>query len=55
MKSLDDIFGDFTLTELEKKCPLVSRITIRRTLKALESEGKVALLGKGRGAKWVKH
>lgn len=42
------------LTELERKCPLVSRITIRRTLKALEAEGKVALQGKGRGARWVK-
>jgi Fic family protein len=55
LKALDEIMGDFTLTELEKKCPLVSRITIRRTLKTLEAEGKVALLGKGRGAKWVKH
>lgn len=54
LRALDEVIGDFTLTELEKKCPLVSRITIRRTLKALEAEGKVALLGKGRGAKWVR-
>lgn len=54
LKALEEIVGPFTLTQLEKKCPLVSRIWIRKILKNLEAEKKVSLLGKGRGAKWVK-
>jgi Fic family protein len=46
--------GDFTLQDLEKSCPLVSRDMIRRVLADLKKEVKVECLGRGPAAKWRK-
>jgi Fic family protein len=45
---------DFTLSELERRCPDVSHDMIRRVLKDLRAEGKVECLGRGPGARWRK-
>jgi len=46
--------GDFTLQDLEKACPLVSRDMIRRVLVDLKKEVQVECLGRGPAAKWRK-
>jgi len=45
--------GDtFTIADLERICPAVSRATIRRVLDTLRADGKVVCLGSGRNAQW---
>jgi hypothetical protein len=46
--------GEFTLGELERECPGVSRDIVRRVLKDLRRSGRVACLGRGPGASWTK-
>jgi len=46
--------GDFTLGDLERYCPGVSRDMIRRVLRVLQKEGKVECRGRGPGAPWRK-
>lgn len=52
--AVDGFLGKFTLSELERTCPGVSRDMVRQVLKALQKEGKVKCLGKGPGTKWEK-
>jgi hypothetical protein len=42
----------FTLAELERECPHVSRDTVRLLLKRLRRQGKVVCLGRGPAASW---
>jgi Fic family protein len=44
--------GAFTVTNLERVCPGVSRDMIRRVLKDMQQEGRVKCLGRGPGAQW---
>lgn len=44
--------GDFTLQDLEKACPLVSRDMIRRVLADLKRDTQVECLGRSPAAKW---
>ena len=44
----------FTIADLERACPTVSRATIRRVLGELRARGQVECLGKGRSAQWRK-
>ena len=46
--------GQFTLGDLERACPGVSRDMIRRVLRDLQKAGRVACLGRGPGAPWRK-
>lgn len=43
---------DFSVLDLERVCPGVSRDHIRRVLKTLRSQGQVECLGRGPGALW---
>jgi hypothetical protein len=45
---------DFTLTDLERVCPGVSRDMIRRVLRDLQKAKRVVCLGLGPGATWRK-
>ena len=48
-------FGDeFTLSDLEKACPGVSRDMVRRVLRDLQKRQVVECLGRGPGAQWQK-
>jgi len=42
----------FSISELERICPTVSRATIRRVLDKMRSEGHIECLGTGRWARW---
>ena len=44
--------GVFTLTEIKRACPGVSRDMVRRVLRDLKSAGKVECIGRGPGAQW---
>jgi len=46
--------GEFTLSDLERACPGVSRDMVRRVLRALQKAGQVVCLGRGPGATWRK-
>ena len=50
--AIDACPGDFTLAELERACPGVSRDMVRRILRDLRKAGKVVCLGRGPGAAW---
>jgi Fic family protein len=44
--------SEFTLTDLERACPGVSRDMVRRVLRNLQAAGDVKCLGRGPGALW---
>ncbi len=44
----------FSISEIAKDCPGVSRPTIRRVLERRRDEGLVEVKGKGPGARWHK-
>lgn len=46
--------GEFTLAEIERACPGVSRDMIRRVLKSMRESGLIECLGRGPGATWRK-
>ncbi len=46
--------GDFTLLDLERACPEVSRDMVRRVLRDLKAAEQVECLGRGPGARWRK-
>ena len=52
--AIDTFTGEFSLSDLERACPGVSRDMIRRVLRELQSLGKVECLGRGPGALWSK-
>lgn len=50
--AIDAFVGEFTLGELERACPGVSRDMVRRVLRQLQKKGRVACLGRGPSAHW---
>lgn len=45
---------EFTIAEVERQCPSVSREMIRNVIRNLRDEGKLLCTGMGRGAHWRK-
>ncbi|MFZ5996299.1 MAG: Fic family protein [Nitrospirota bacterium] len=54
ISAVNAFLGEFTLSDLERACPGVSRDMIRRVLRELQKENKVECLGRGPGALWKK-
>lgn len=50
--AVEGFIADFSITDLEKACPKVSRDMIRHVLGQLREAGVILPVGKGRGAKW---
>ena len=50
--AIDAFPGEFTLVQLERACPGVSRDMVRRVLRQLQKKGRVACLGRGPSAHW---
>jgi len=46
--------GNFSVADIQKKCPGVGIDMIRRVLKDMQAEGIVECIGRGRDAKWRK-
>ncbi len=51
---VDGCVGAFTLSDIERACPGVSRDIIRRVLQELQKARKVECLERGPGAAWQK-
>ncbi len=52
--TVENMIGPFSISDIERACPSVSRDTIRLVLRQLRDEAIIVPEGKGRGAKWVK-
>jgi hypothetical protein len=48
---IENLTGDFTVADLERLCPGVSRDHLRRLLKEIKAAGQVSCIGRGPGAK----
>ncbi|MFA6290269.1 MAG: Fic family protein, partial [Victivallales bacterium] len=47
-------FGEFSISDIEKECPSVSRILIKKVLLDMKNGKIIRCLGKGQSAKWEK-
>lgn len=54
MAAINRFKGQFTLSDLERASPGVSRDMLRKVLKDLQRDGRVECLGRGPGAPWKK-
>jgi Fic family protein len=52
--AVESMTGPFSITDLERACPGVSRDMVRRVLRQLKQRGEVEALGRGPGALWQK-
>ena len=52
--AVEAMTGAFTVNDLERACPGVSRDMVRRVLRRLKEAGQVQSLGRGPGALWEK-
>jgi Fic family protein len=52
--TVENMIGPFSISDIERACPSVSRDTIRLILRQLRDEAIIVSEGKGRGAKWIK-
>ena len=50
--AVEGFHGGFTLAQLERACPGVSRDMVRRVLRDFQRAGRVVCLGRGPGASW---
>lgn len=46
--------GEFTISDVEKACPVVGRDMIRTVMNKMRNDGKIENLSKGKYAKWSK-
>ena len=52
--TVENMIGPFSISDIERACPSVSRDTIRLVLRQLRDEKIIDPEGKGRGAKWIR-
>jgi Fic family protein len=50
--AVENFDSEFTLADLERACPGISRDMVRRVLRNLQAAGNVDCLGRGPGARW---
>ena len=53
-KAVARFIGPFSISELERECAGISRVMIKSVLQDMNKSGKINLIGKGRGAMWIK-
>ncbi len=51
---IQDFLADFRVSDVEERCPGISRATITKTLNDLSKEDLIECVERGRNAKWVK-
>lgn len=54
LNAIDGMIADFSISDLERSCPMVSRDMIRHVLVTLRNDGKIENLSKGKYARWRK-
>jgi hypothetical protein len=52
MKAIDGQQGEFSISDIERACPAVSRVMIKKVLLQMQINKKIRCLGKGQSAKW---
>jgi len=52
MQAVDSQHGEFSISDIEKACPVVSRVMIKKVLLRMQKDKKIKCLGKGQSAKW---
>jgi len=52
IKAIESQHGDFSISDIERACPNVSRVMIKRVLLQMQKDKKIKCLGKGQSAKW---
>ena len=52
VQAIDSQHGEFSISDIEKACPAVSRVMIKKVLLQMQKDNKIKCLGKGQSAKW---
>lgn len=52
IQAIDSQHGEFSISDIEKDCPAVSRAMIKKVLLQMQKDKKIKCLGKGQSAKW---
>lgn len=52
MQAINSQVGEFSLSDIEKSCPGISRDMIKVVFRRLQKNKKITCLGKGQSAKW---
>ncbi|MBI1883190.1 MAG: Fic family protein [Chlamydiae bacterium] len=53
-RAIENWQGHFSISDIERACPNVSRIMVKKVLLRMGKEKKIKSLGKGQSAKWVR-
>lgn len=54
MKAVEDEHGEFSISDIERACPNISRPMVKKVLFRMQKDKKIRCLGKGQSAKWVR-
>lgn len=52
---IQEFVADFAVSEVEERCPGISRVLITRTLNDMSKQGIIECIERGRNARWIKH
>lgn len=52
MKAIENQYGEFSISDIERDCPNVSHVMIKKVFFQMQKDKKVKCLGKGQSAKW---
>jgi len=52
IETIEKQVGDFSISDIERACPSVSRVMIKKLLLQMHRDKKIKSLGKGQSAKW---
>ena len=52
IKATDGQQGEFSISDIERACPTVSRVMIKKVFLQMQKDKKIKCLGKGQSAKW---
>ncbi len=52
MKAIESQHGEFSISDIERACPNVSRVMIKKVLFQMQQDKKIKCLGKGKSAQW---
>lgn len=52
IKAIEGQHGDFSISDVERACPNVSRVMIKKVFLQMQKDKKIKCLGKGQSAKW---
>ena len=51
-KAIKNQYGEFSISDIARACPNVSRVMIKKVLFEMQKDNKIKCLGKGQSAKW---